>query len=551
MPAPQTAQELVAEVAALRAQNDTLSLRLDETQAQIAARGGAVGVADPAHQPGTLAAWTTETGAFAFDDCTRAVEVEVEGVKQAATAIRPGYLSLASDAHVPAEHREPRAQWRRAMGALGALDLLGWRGEVRSSEYASIVDTALAAAQRMPTEVREHALAYTKRHAERITKQAGQLSRRDGAFIANTSGSSTSGADFVNPEFIDRDVVNVSSVRANVGLARAVRSAAGLHEDEYLKVRVISAPGGFANFDSPTTDSLGTFPITNVTTSVNQVRGGMSVWSHNAADKDLRGDPRVTIDIAAMLLNAAEEADLSLDDSTLLHGQQVSTAASHQYGAAGLAALAWDGRDAARSGTNIDPLLRSTGLVYEAFARSATVNGVSGAGLSAATDWLSSQANFVRAHIGAKAGMDEQYRGSGLVMIISRKAADKLRFLPVTTTATGLPLITLATAAERAANPLYVGMIADGTMVFEHTYMANGLWHTDGKITGSGAIDAAVYVQLAVFLWVTGPEHGRILREMVPRTMATTITRLRHKVLYCPVPTARKPVSLLFNVSAQ
>lgn len=547
----QSPQELVAKVAALQAQSDTLSLRLDETQAKIANGGGAVGVNDPAHQPGTLSAWTTDAGAFAFDDCARAVEVEVDGVKQAATAIRPGYLSLASDPHVPAEHREARAQWRRSMGALGALDLLGWRGEVRSSEYASIVDTALAAAQRMPSEVREHALAYTKRHAERITKQAGALSRRDGAFIANTSGSSTPGADFVNPEFIDRDVVNVSSVRANTGLARAVRSAAGLHEDEYLKVRVISAPGGFANFDSPTTDSLGTFPITNVTTSVNQVRGGMSVWSHNAADKDLRGDPRVTIDIAAMLLNAAEEADLSLDDATLLHGQQVSTAASHQYAAAGLAALAWDGRDAARSGTNIDPLLRSTGLVYEAVARSATVNGVSGASLGAATDWLSSQANFVKAHIAAKAAMDEQYRGSGLVLVISRKAADKLRFLPVTTTATGVPLIRLATSAERASNPLFVGEIADGTMVFEHTYMANGQWSTAGLVTGSGAIDAAVYVQLAVFLWVTGPEHGRILREMVPRTMATTITRLRHKVLYCPVPTARKPVSLLFNVSAQ
>jgi len=352
MPVPQTAQELVAEVAALRAQNETLSLRLDETQAQITKAGGAVGVADPAHRPGTLAAWTTDAGAFAFDDCTRSVEVEVDGVKQAALAARPGYLSRASDAHVPAEHREARAQWRQAMGALGALDLLGWRGEVRSSEYASIVDTALAAAQRMPAELREHALAYTKRHAERVTKQAGQLSRRDGAFIANTSGSSTPGADFINPEFIEQDVVNVSSVRANVGLARAIRSAAGLHEDEYLKVRVISAPGGFANFDTPTTDLLGTFPITNVTTSVNQVRGGVSVWSHNAADKDLRGDPRLTIDIAAMLLNAAEEADLSLDDATLLHGQQVSAAASHQYGAAGLAALAWDGRDAARSGTN-------------------------------------------------------------------------------------------------------------------------------------------------------------------------------------------------------
>ena len=551
MTVPQSPAEVVAELAALREQTDTLSLRLDETQADIAKKGGAIGVNDPSHTPGTLAAWTTDAGAFAFDDCQRTVEVDVDGVKQAALAIRPGYLSRASDAHVPADHREPRAAWRRSMGPLGALDLLGWRGSVRSSEYATIVDTALAAAERMPAEVRAQALAYTRQHAERVTAQAGALSRRDGAFIANTSGASTPGADFINPEFIDTDVINVSSVRANVGLARAIRTAAGLHEDEYLKVRVISAPGGFANFDSPTTDSLGTFPITNVTTSVNQVRGGMSTWSHNIADKDLRGDPRATFDIAAMLLNAAQESDDSADDATLLHGQQVSTAAAHQYAAAGLAVLAWDGRDAARSGTNIDPLIRSTGLVYEAVARSSTVNGVSGAGLSAATDWLSSQANFVKAHIAAKAAMDEQYRGAGLVLVISRKAADKLRFLPVTTTATGMALIRIATEAERAANPLFVGTIADGTLVFEHSYMASGLWSTSGLVTGSGAIDAAVYVQLAVFLWVTGPEHGRILREMVPRTMATTITRIRHKVLYCPVPTARKPVSLLFNVSAQ
>jgi hypothetical protein len=551
MTVPQNPAEVVAELAALRTQTDTLTLRLDETQANIAKAGGAASAADLSHVPGTLSAWTAQGGGFAFDDCSRQVEVEVEGVKQAGLAIRPGYLSAAADSHVPADHREPRAEWRRTLGALAALDLVGWRGQVRSSEYAQILDGALAAAERMPAAVREQSLAYTRAHADRITRQAGALSRRDGAFIANTSGTGIPGADFVNPEFIDRNVINVSSVRANVGLAAAIAQITGLHEDEGLKVRVIVSPGGFANFDSPTTDTLGTFPITNVDTTTGSITGGMGVWSHNIADKDLRGDPRLTVDLVAMLLNGAEESDLSADDATLLHGHQVATAAAHQYAAAGLAALAWDGRDASRSGTNIDPLIRSTGVVREAIARSSTVNGVSGAGLSAATDWLSSQANFVKAHIAAKASMDEQYRGAGLVLVISRKAADKLRFLPVTSAMTGEPLIRIATQAERAANPLYVGTIADGTLVFEHSYMASGLWSTSGLVTGSGSIDAAVYVQLAVFLWVTGPEHGRILREMVPRTMATTITRVRHKVLYCPVPTARKPVSLLFNVSAQ
>jgi hypothetical protein len=551
MTVPQNPAEVVAELAALRTQTDTLTLRLDETQASIAKAGGAASAADPSHVPGTLSAWRTEAGAFAFDDCQRQVEIEVDGVKQAGLAIRPGYLSASADKHVPADHREPRAEWRRSLGALAALDLAGWRGQVRSSEYAQIVDGALAAADRMPAGLRSHAAAYTRAHAERVTRQAGALSRREGAFIANTSGTGIPGADFINPEFIDRNVINVSSVRANVGLARSIASITGLHEDEGLKVRVIVSPGGFANFDSPKTDTLGTFPITNVETTTGSITGGMGVWAHNIADKDMRGDPRLTVDLVAMLLNGADEADMSADDATLLHGHKVDTAAAHQYASAGLAALAWDGRDANRSGTNIDPLIRSTGLVREAIARSATVNGVSGAGLSAATDWLSSQANFVKAHIAAKDSMDEQYRGGGLVLVISRKAADKLRFLPVTTTATGTPLIRVATEAERAATPLFVGVIADGTLDFEHSYMASGKWSTSGLVTGSGSIDAAVYVQLAVFLWVTGPDHGRILREMVPRTMATTLTRVRHKVLYCPVPTARKPVSLLFNVSAQ
>lgn len=546
-----TPEELVQRVSAHEETLAAINLRIDETQAALARRSGAAEVNDPKHVPGTLAAWTTDAGAFAFDSCQRQVEVDVDGVKQGALAVRPGYLSREADAHVPADHREPRAEWRRALGALAALDLLYWRGEVRDSRFASIADSVVAAAQRMPGEVREQALAYSRQHISRIVNQAGALARRDGAFIANTSGSSTVGADFVNPEFISGDVLDVTSVRANVGLARAVRVATGLHEDEYLKVRILTSVGGFAAWDSPTTDVPGTFPITNASTTTSQVRGGAAVWSHLVAEKDLRGDPRVTIDMAATLLSAAELADMSEDDGVLLHGHQVSAAASHMYGAAGLAALLWDGRDSARSGTNIDPFLRGTGIVQEAIGRSATVNGVSGAGLSAATDWLSSVPNFVKAHNKVMATLDEQYAGSGVVMTISRAAARKLASLPVTTTATGQPMITLATKAEKAANPLYVGTLWDGTIVMEHVYMASGKWSTGGLITGSGAIDAAVYARIETMTFITGPEHGRIMRELVPRTAAVSLTRMRHKVPFCPVPSARKPFAILINVSAQ
>jgi hypothetical protein len=414
-----------------------------------------------------------------------------------------------------------------------------------------VADAALAAAERMPAEVRAQALGYTKQHVDRIVKQAGAFARRDGAFIANTSGASTVGADFVNPEFIDNNVLDVTSVAANTGLARAIRTATGLHEDEYLKVRVLTSVGGFAGWNSPTSNLPGTFPITDASTTTTQVRGGSVVWSHLIAEKDLQGDPRVTIDMSATLLRAAELADMSEDDGVLLHGHQVSLAASHGYGAAGLAALAWDGRDAARSGSDIDPFLRGNGLVREAIARSATVNGVSGAGLSAATDWLGSVANFVKAHTKAMAALDEQYAGSGVVLTISRAAARKLGALVVTTTATSQPFFVAATKAEKAANPLYVGMLWDGTIVMEHVYMASGKWSTGGLITGSGSIDAAVYSRLEAMTFVTGPENGRIMREVIPRTAAVSLSRMRHKIPFCPVPSSKKPFVLLFNVSAQ
>jgi hypothetical protein len=111
--------------------------------------------------------------------------------------------------------------------------------------------------------------------------------------------------------------------------------------------------------------------------------------------------------------------------------------------------------------------------------------------------------------------------------------------------------LVLATAAEKAANPLYVGMLWDGTIVMEHVYMASGKWSTGGLVNGSGAIDAAVYSRLEAMTFVTGAEHGRILREAIPRTAAVSISRMRHKIPFCPIPSGKKPFVLLFNVSAQ
>jgi hypothetical protein len=149
------------------------------------------------------------------------------------------------------------------------------------------------------------------------------------------------------------------------------------------------------------------------------------------------------------------------------------------------------------------------------------------------------------------AALDEQYAGSGVVLTISRAAARKLGALVVTTTATSQPFFVAATKAEKAANPLYVGMLWDGTIVMEHVYMASGKWSTGGLITGSGSIDAAVYSRLEAMTFVTGPENGRIMREVIPRTAAVSLSRMRHKIPFCPVPSSKKPFVLLFNVSAQ
>lgn len=543
---PKSPQEVVAMIAELRASNATLATRLDETQAALSrAVGAGTGGAGVAAQTG-IAAFRADNGGTLMHRSRAEAQVDIEGSVHTIEAVRPGLLDADARGLLSAEQAEARDRYVRPLAQLGALEMGGYRGPAQLA-WSLMVDLKRAAAA-APAEMRE-ALAA---HADATCGRLLQRSKRTGTFATSTGGGSgVAGKDWVPPEYITEvlDVTSASGLAGFFDSAVQVLGGASLHSTEALTIRVLTGLGGYAQFGRQTTNTVAQFPLTDLTTSTADATGPRAVHSSLIDGKDLR-DPRVLIDLVATHIRAGRLAGAVTSDLIGLHGSAQTLASSHPYAAAGLAAIAWDGRSSTYAGTNDDALLMYNGLTAMAREQSTFKNGVSDAGLGAATDWLGSVANFIKAHVYSISLFADQYQNTdGLVLVLDKAAVRKLQTLQSTVSAGGFVLFRPATREERAANPWYAGELYDGTMVFQHAYVGNGAYNTSGAIAASSiGLNSCFYAYLPALQMVRGPDHGRVQAEDVSRGDARSITTFYEQRLWNPTPTSRPTVAQLFNV---
>ena len=546
MTVPQSPAEVVAELAALREQSSTLAARLDETQAALTrAVGAGAGGAGVAAQTG-IAAFRADNGGTLMHRSRAEAQVDIEGSVHTIEAVRPGLLDADARGLLSAEQAEARDRYVRPLAQLGALEMGGYRGPAQLA-WSLMVDLKRAAAA-APAEMRE-ALAA---HADATCGRLLQRSKRTGTFATSTGGGSgVAGKDWVPPEYITEvlDVTSASGLAGFFDSAVQVLGGASLHSTEALTIRVLTGLGGYAQFGRQTTNTVAQFPLTDLTTSTADATGPRAVHSSLIDGKDLR-DPRVLIDLVATHIRAGRLAGAVTSDLIGLHGSAQTLASSHPYAAAGLAAIAWDGRSSTYAGTNDDVLLMYNGLTAMAREQSTFKNGVSDAGLGAATDWLGSVANFIKAHVYSIGLFADQYQNTdGLVLVLDKAAVRKLQTLQSTVSAGGFVLFRPATREERAANPWFAGELYDGTMVFQHAYVGNGAYNTSGAIAATSiGLNSCFYAYLPALQMVRGPDHGRVQAEDVSRGDARSITTFYEQRLWNPTPTSRPTVAQLFNL---
>jgi len=541
-----TPEELVQRVTALSADLDLVHNQLGETQSKLARvlDTGAGGVGVPVET--RLAAFAVAGGGTLMHRATASESVEIDGVTHTIEAIRPGLLDAEAAGLLSAEQRGARDRYLQPLGKLGALELGGYRGPAQLA-WGLMVDLKRAA-KAAPAEMRDALLAHAESQCARVLRR----SKTAGTFATSTGGGSgVPGKDFVPPEYV-AEVLDVTSGNALAGFfdaALAVLGGASLHSTEPITYRVLTGLGGFAQFGRQTTNTVAQFPLTDIATETADATGPRAVHSTLIDGKDLR-DPRVTIDMVALHIRAGRIASAVTSDLIGLHGSAQTVASSHPYAAAGLAAIAWDGRATAYAGTNDDALLMYNGLTAMARAQSTFKNGVSDAGLGAAADWMGSVANFIKAHNYAVSLFADQYQGAaGTVLVLDKAAARKLATLQSGVSNGGFLLFRPATTQERAANPWYVGELYDGTMVFAHSYVGNGAYTTGGAIAASSVgFNACFYAHLPSLQMVRGPDHGRVQAEDVSRGDARSITTYYEQRVWNAVPVARPTVVQLFNL---
>jgi hypothetical protein len=543
---PKSPQEVVAMIAELRASNTTLSARLDETQAALARSVGAgAGGAGVAAQTG-IAAFRADSGGTLMHRSRAEAQVEIEGSTHTIEAVRPGLLDADARGLLSAEQAEARDRYVRPLAQLGALELGGYKGPAQLA-WSLMVDLKRAAAA-APAEMREALAAHANATCGRLL----QRSKRDGTFATSTGGGSgVAGKDWVPPEYLT-EVLDVTSANGLAGFFDAavpVLGGASLHSTEAITLRVLTGLGGYAQFGRQTTNTVAQFPLTDLTTTTADATGPRAVHSSLIDGKDLR-DPRVLIDLVATHLRAGRLAGLVTSDLLGLHGSAQTVASSHPYAAAGLAAIAWDGRSTSFAGTNDDALLMADGLTAMARAQSTFKNGVSDAGLGAATDWLGSVANFLKAHIYSVSLLADQFQNTdGVALVLDKGALRKLQTLQSGVSSSEFVLFRPATREERARNPWYAGELYDGTMVFQHAYVGNGAYNTSGAIAASSiGLNSCFYAYLPALQMVRGPDHGRVQAEDVGRGDARSITTFYEQRLWNPTPVGTKTVVQLFNI---
>jgi hypothetical protein len=228
-------------------------------------------------------------------------------------------------------------------------------------------------------------------------------------------------------------------------------------------------------------------------------------------------------------------------DYLLLHGEEETAPASHDYGVAGLAALVLDHRDAVSAGSATDPLLLADGLRAMAVDRSTTVDLATSLSV-AASAVFSSQANALAAIRLVRNLVGSQYK-RGVAIVVTQEVADQFARLSVGVQ--GLPFFTPSTAA---GNPFLAGVLFDGTPVLTH-FGGSSLFNSSGIVASGGSLSALWMVNPTAVMDVRGPDHGRFTAvDVVDGDARLVVTTFQRKP-WLALPTAKKPVAFGYNFS--
>lgn len=502
-------------------------------------------------QPAEASAPQTGLKAFSNDDGSlRLLTIEspqqfnVGGTKVDTLVTRPGLFDAAKaeDSGLSGEERAATKRFGRALSVVNVLRASGCKVMPRQQ----LADLQHAAKTAPPSLRRQFGAIY-----EQAETGFGNLVSRQGQFsdqpVSSAQSSGNPAYQWVADTYIegvldatDQDAGLVEMLLAGIG------GDAGLHPTAATKVRVMTGAGGMRKLGRKLSSDSSTYPATTFDTDTKSTTGEQQVASFRVDEVD-RSDPRALFDAVQQVLRAGRYAVLASEDAGFIHGEEESTVAAHIYGATGLQALAWDGRDANAAGQLDDPLLLEDGLVALATDRSNNKDVVAGTSLSAAADAFSSVANFVIAHRYGRSLLDAKYKKRSVVLT-SQLVVDAIFALSVQNQGQQ-PLFIMATEAQMAANPWLAGFLYDGTPVMVHEYVTSK-WNSSGVIASAGTLDAMLYVNPAPLVRLVGARHGAQKIETIPASDETRVSTFRNSRLWLPRGTDDKPVAQLFNLDA-
>lgn len=506
--------------------------RQDDTQAALAKLAGPGITAEAALEGSGVAAFKTREGRLRLAAAQRRDTVEHEGETYIVESTVPGLFDQGATAHLSAAEAATVSAYRAKLGEVNACKALGVR-VLPSQMLGQLLHLADGAPASLRGELSAHARSVAGACAASIRRHASLAS-------SSAGGASVPGYSWVADDYLP-DAVDVTDQA--VGLYDIVlrgMGGPGLHQTAKLKVRILKGTGGFNIMGRQTTNTVGAYPKTDVTTEVLELTGKRAVHASLIDGASLR-DPREAVDWLALHRRAGALSLAATADYLLLHGDEQTAASSHAYQSAGLAALVLDHRDAVSAGSDTDPLLLADGLRTMAVDRSATVDLATSLSV-AASAVFSSQANGLAAMKLLRNELGSQYK-RGSALIVTQEVADQFARLSVGVQ--GLPFFTPATAA---GNPFLVGTLFDGTPVLTH-FGVSTLFNSSGVVASGASLCGAFLVNASTLVDVQGPDHGRFVAADVVDGDARLVTTFFQRKPWMALPTAKVPVAFGFNFS--
>jgi hypothetical protein len=514
----------------LRSTIEGVLARQDDTQAALARLSGPGITTEAALEGSGVAAFRTKAGGLRLAASLRRDQVEHEGESYIVESTVPGLFSEGATAHLSQHEAAAVSSYRKALGELNACKALGVR--VLPSD---MIGHLMHVAEGAPATLRAELTAHSRTVAGALS---AQMRRHATLASSSANGSGSPGYSWVADDYMP-DAFDVTD--GSVGLYDLLIPGAGgpgLHQTAKLKLRILTATGGMRIMGRQTSDSIGAYPKTNLTTDLAELVGKRAVHSTIIDGASLR-DPREALDWLALHRASGRLALTATADYALFHGDEQTSPASHAYAVAGLQALSLDHRDMVNAGDATDPMLLADGLRTMSVDRSTTVDLATYTG-AAANAVYSTQANALKAHKGLREKLGSQYK-RGSVVIVTQETADQ--WAAVSVGVQGRPFFTPVTSPT---NPWLVGQLFDNTLVMTHFGVTN-LFNTSGVVASGGDYGAVLALNPNALMDVQGPDHGRFTAADVVDGDARLVTTMYQRKVWCALPTAKKPFSFGFN----